>query len=229
MIFKIFATIVAFIMGLLGLHQQTPQPTTPAVPSASTTQTTQTTQVTSATRTVQPEVSVKPAQPTSTSTTSTSSTPVTSTPIPPRPPLMVLSDLPSGLHQATDAEMQKLTTHRWVSTSSLIFRVNHYAEIDFTTNHDTNGPHRTFSGGTKCCTVQGTILVARNTISIASWGDSTKTACDPQVLAVEDAEFRNFLDHSTVYFNSDGSSMYLKRSSDGAVNEWKLANNQHVR
>ena len=142
---------------------------------------------------------------------------------------MVLSDLPRGLHQATDAEMQKLTTHRWVSTSSLIFRVNHYAEIDFTTNHDTNGPHRTFSGGTKCCTVQGTILVARNTISIASWGDSTKTACDPQVLAVEDTEFRNFLDHSTVYFNSDGSSMYLKRSSDGAVNQWKLTDNQHVR
>jgi len=170
-IFKIFATIVAFIMGLLGLHQQTPQPTTPATPSAPTTSATPTTQ---ATRTVQPEVSVKPAQPTSTSTTSTSSTPVTSTPIPPRPPLMVLSDLPSGLHQATDAEMQKLTTHRWVSTSSLIFRVNHYAEIDFTTNHDTNGPHRTFSGGTKCCTVQGTILVARNTISIASWGDYKK-------------------------------------------------------
>ena len=211
MIFKIFATIVAFIMGLLGLHQQPPQPTT------------QTTQVT---RTVQPEASVKPAQPTSTSATSA---PATSTPIPPRPPLMALSDLPSGLHQATDAEMQKLTTHRWVSTSSLIFRVNHYAEIDFTTNHDTNGPHRAFSGGTKCCTVQGTILVARNTISIASWGDSTKIACDPQVLAVEDTEFRNFLDHSTVYFNSDGSSMYLKRSSDGAVNEWKLADNQHVR
>ena len=223
MIFKIFATIVAFIMGLLGLHQQTPQPTTPATPPASTTSATPTTQ---AMRTVQPEVSVKPAQPTSSSTTST---PVTSTPIPPRPPLMVLSDLPRGLHQATDAEMQKLTTHRWVSTSSLIFRVNHYAEIDFTTNHDTNGPHRTFSGGTKCCTVQGTILVARNTISIASWGDSTKTACDPQVLAVEDTEFRNFLDHSTVYFNSDGSSMYLKRRSDGAVNQWKLTDNQHVR
>ncbi len=215
MIFKIFATIVAFIMGLLGLHQQTPQPTTPAA---------------SATRIVQPEVSVKPAQPTAaTSTSATTSTPATSTPIPPRPPLMMLSDLPSGLHQATDAEMQKLTTHRWVSTSPLIFRVNNYAEIDFTTNHDTNSPRRAFSGGTKCCAVQGTVLVARNTISIVSWGDSTKSACDPQVLAVEDTEFREFLDHSTVYFNSDGSSMYLKRSSDGAVNEWKLANNQHVR
>lgn len=211
MIFKIFATIVAFIMGLLGLHQQLPQPTTP------------TTQVT---RTAQPEASGKPAQPTSTSATSA---PATSTPIPPRPPLMALSDLPSGLHQATDAEMQKLTTHRWVSTSPLIFRVNNYAEIDFTTNHDTNSPRRVFSGGTKCCTVQGTVLVARNTISITAWGDSRKTACDPQVLAVEDTEFREFLDHSTVYFNSDGSSMYLKRSSDGAVNEWKLANNQHVR
>lgn len=211
MIFKIFATIVAFIMGLLGLHQQPPQPTT------------QTTQVT---RTVQPEASVKPAQPTSTSATSA---PATSTPIPPRPPLMALSDLPSGLHQATDAEMQKLTTHRWVSISPLIFRVNNYAEIDFTTNHDTSSPRRVFSGGTKCCTVQGTVLVARNTISIAAWGDSRKTACDPQVLAVEDTEFREFLDHSTVYFNSDGSSMYLKRSSDGAVNEWKLADNQHVR
>ena len=211
MIFKIFATIVAFIMGLLGLHQQPPQPTT------------QTTQVT---RTAQPEASVKPAQPTSTSATSA---PATSTPIPPRPPLMALSDLPSGLHQATDAEMQKLTTHRWVSTSPLIFRVNNYAEIDFTTNHDTNSPRRAFSGGTKCCAVQGTVLVARNTISIVSWGDSTKSACDPQVLAVEDTEFREFLDHSTVYFNSDGSSMYLKRSSDGAVNEWKLADNQHVR
>ncbi|MFC2549037.1 MAG: hypothetical protein ACFNWU_06715 [Corynebacterium matruchotii] len=211
MIFKIFATIVAFIMGLLGLHQQPPQPTT------------QTTQVT---RTVQPEASVKPAQPTSTSATSA---PATSTPIPPRPPLMALSDLPSGLHQATDAEMQKLTTHRWVSTSPLIFRVNNYAEIDFTTNHDTSSPRRVFSGGTKCCTVQGTVLVARNTISITAWGDSRKTACDPQVLAVEDTEFREFLDHSTVYFNSDGSSMYLKRSSDGAVNEWKLADNQHVR
>ena len=211
MIFKIFATIVAFIMGLLGLHQQPPQPTT------------QTTQVT---RTVQPEASVKPAQPTSTSATSA---PATSTPIPPRPPLMALSDLPSGLHQATDAEMQKLTTHRWVSISPLIFRVNNYAEIDFTTNHDTSSPRRVFSGGTKCCTVQGTVLVARNTISITAWGDSRKTACDPQVLAVEDTEFREFLDHSTVYFNSDGSSMYLKRSSDGAVNEWKLADNQHVR
>lgn len=211
MIFKIFATIVAFIMGLLGLHQQLPQPTTP------------TTQVT---RTAQPEASGKPAQPTSTSATSA---PATSTPIPPRPPLMALSDLPSGLHQATDAEMQKLTTHRWVSTSPLIFRVNNYAEIDFTTNHDTNSPRRVFSGGTKCCAVQGTVLVARNTISIVSWGDSTKSACDPQVLAVEDTEFREFLDHSTVYFNSDGSSMYLKRSSDGAVNEWKLADNQHVR
>ena len=211
MIFKIFATIVAFIMGLLGLHQQLPQPTTP------------TTQVT---RTAQPEASGKPAQPTSTSATSA---PATSTPIPPRPPLMALSDLPSGLHQATDAEMQKLTTHRWVSTSPLIFRVNNYAEIDFTTNHDTSGPRRVFSGGTKCCTVQGTVLVARNTISIAAWGDSRKTACDPQVLAVEDTEFRAFLDHSTVYFNSDGSSMYLKRSSDGAVNEWKLTDNQHVR
>ena len=211
MIFKIFATIVAFIMGLLGLHQQLPQPTTP------------TTQVT---RTAQPEASVKPAQPTSTSATSA---PATSTPIPPRPPLMALSDLPSGLHQATDAEMQKLTTHRWVSTSPLIFRVNNYAEIDFTTNHDTSSPRRVFSGGTKCCTVQGTVLVARNTISITAWGDSRKTACDPQVLAVEDTEFREFLDHSTVYFNSDGSSMYLKRSSDGAVNEWKLADNQHVR
>lgn len=211
MIFKIFATIVAFIMGLLGLHQQLPQPTTP------------TTQVT---RTAQPEASGKPAQPTSTSATSA---PATSTPIPPRPPLMALSDLPSGLHQATDAEMQKLTTHRWVSISPLIFRVNNYAEIDFTTNHDTSSPRRVFSGGTKCCTVQGTVLVARNTISIAAWGDSRKTACDPQVLAVEDTEFREFLDHSTVYFNSDGSSMYLKRSSDGAVNEWKLADNQHVR
>lgn len=211
MIFKIFATIVAFIMGLLGLHQQPPQPTTP------------TTQVT---RTAQPEASGKPAQPTSTSATSA---PATSTPIPPRPPLMALSDLPSGLHQATDAEMQKLTTHRWVSTSPLIFRVNNYAEIDFTTNHDTSSPRRVFSGGTKCCAVQGTVLVARNTISIAAWGDSRKTACDPQVLAVEDTEFREFLDHSTVYFNSDGSSMYLKRSSDGAVNEWKLTDNQHVR
>lgn len=211
MIFKIFATIVAFIMGFLGLHQQLPQPTTP------------TTQVT---RTAQPEASVKPAQPTSTSATSA---PATSTPIPPRPPLMALSDLPSGLHQATDAEMQKLTTHRWVSTSPLIFRVNNYAEIDFTTNHDTSSPRRVFSGGTKCCAVQGTVLVARNTISIAAWGDSRKTACEPQVLAVEDTEFREFLDHSTVYFNSDGSSMYLKRSSDGAVNEWKLADNQHVR
>jgi len=211
MIFKIFATIVAFIMGFLGLHQQLPQPTTP------------TTQVT---RTAQPEASGKPAQPTSTSATSA---PATSTPIPPRPPLMALSDLPSGLHQATDAEMQKLTTHRWVSTSPLIFRVNNYAEIDFTTNHDTSSPRRVFSGGTKCCAVQGTVLVARNTISIAAWGDSRKTACDPQVLAVEDTEFREFLDHSTVYFNSDGSSMYLKRSSDGAVNEWKLADNQHVR
>lgn len=211
MIFKIFATIVAFIMGFLGLHQQLPQPTTP------------TTQVT---RTAQPEASGKPAQPTSTSATSA---PATSTPIPPRPPLMALSDLPSGLHQATDAEMQKLTTHRWVSTSPLIFRVNNYAEIDFTTNHDTNSPRRAFSGGTKCCTVQGTVLVARNTISIAAWGDSRKTACDPQVLAVEDTEFREFLDHSTVYFNADGSSMYLKRSSDGAVNEWKLTDNQHVR
>lgn len=211
MIFKIFATIVAFIMGFLGLHQQLPQPTTP------------TTQVT---RTAQPEASGKPAQPTSTSATSA---PATSTPIPPRPPLMALSDLPSGLHQATDAEMQKLTTHRWVSTSPLIFRVNNYAEIDFTTNHDTNSPRRAFSGGTKCCAVQGTVLVARNTISIVSWGDSTKSACDPQVLAVEDTEFREFLDHSTVYFNSDGSSMYLKRSSDGAVNEWKLTDNQHVR
>jgi hypothetical protein len=211
MIFKIFATIVAFIMGLLGLHQQLPQPTTP------------TTQVT---RTAQPEASGKPAQPTSTSATSA---PATSTPIPPRPPLMALSDLPSGLHQATDAEMQKLTTHRWVSTSPLIFRVNNYAEIDFTTNHDTSSSRRVFSGGTKCCTVQGTVLVARNTISITAWGDSRKTACDPQVLAVEDTEFREFLDHSTVYFNSDGSSMYLKRSSDGAVNEWKLADNQHVR
>ncbi|MFC2586627.1 MAG: hypothetical protein ACFNV9_08650, partial [Corynebacterium matruchotii] len=180
MIFKIFATIVAFIMGLLGLHQQPSQPTMP------------TTQVT---RTVQPEASVKPAQPTSTSATSA---PATSTPIPPRPPLMALSDLPSGLHQATDAEMQKLTTHRWVSTSPLIFRVNNYAEIDFTTNHDTSSPRRVFSGGTKCCTVQGTVLVARNTISIAAWGDSRKTACDPQVLAVEDTEFREFLDHSTV-------------------------------
>lgn len=217
MIFKIFATIVAFIMGLLGLHQQTPQPTT------------QTTQTTLATRTVQPEASVKPAQPTSASTTSPTSTPATSTPIPPRPPLMMLSDLPSGLHQATDAEMQKLTTHRWVSTSPLIFRVNNYAEIDFTTNHDTSSPRRAFSGGTKCCAVQGTVLVARNTISIVSWGDSTKSACDPQVLAVEDTEFREFLDHSTVYFNADGSSMYLKRSSDGAVNEWKLTDNQHVR
>ena len=211
MIFKIFATIVAFIMGLLGLHQQLPQPTTP------------TTQVT---RTAQPEASGKPAQPTSTSATSA---PATSTPIPPRPPLMALSDLPSGLHQATDAEMQKLTTHRWVSTSPLIFRVNNYAEIDFTTNHDTSSSRRVFSGGTKCCTVQGTVLVARNTISITAWGDSRKTACDPQVLAVEDTEFREFLDHSTVYFNSDGSSMYLKRSSDGAVNEWKLTDNQHVR
>ena len=211
MIFKIFATIVAFIMGFLGLHQQLPQPTTP------------TTQVT---RTAQPEASGKPAQPTSTSATSA---PATSTPIPPRPPLMALSDLPSGLHQATDAEMQKLTTHRWVSTSPLIFRVNNYAEIDFTTNHDTSSPRRAFSGGTKCCAVQGTVLVARNTISIVSWGDSTKSACDPQVLAVEDTEFREFLDHSTVYFNSDGSSMYLKRSSDGAVNEWKLTDNQHVR
>ena len=211
MIFKIFATIVAFIMGFLGLHQQLPQPTTP------------TTQVT---RTAQPEASGKPAQPTSTSATSA---PATSTPIPPRPPLMALSDLPSGLHQATDAEMQKLTTHRWVSTSPLIFRVNNYAEIDFTTNHDTSSPRRAFSGGTKCCAVQGTVLVARNTISIVSWGDSRKTACDPQVLAVEDTEFREFLDHSTVYFNSDGSSMYLKRSSDGAVNEWKLTDNQHVR
>jgi len=211
MIFKIFATIVAFIMGFLGLHQQLPQPTTP------------TTQVT---RTAQPEASGKPAQPTSTSATSA---PATSTPIPPRPPLMALSDLPSGLHQATDAEMQKLTTHRWVSTSPLIFRVNNYAEIDFTTNHDTSSPRRVFSGGTKCCAVQGTVLVARNTISIAAWGDSRKTACDPQVLAVEDTEFREFLDHSTVYFNSDGSSMYLKRSSDGAVNEWKLTDNQHVR
>ena len=208
MIFKIFATIVAFIMGLLGLHQQLPQPTTP------------TTQVT---RTAQPEASGKPAQPTPTSA------PATSTPIPPRPPLMALSDLPSGSHQATDAEMQKLTTHRWVSTSPLIFRVNNYAEIDFTTNHDTSSSRRVFSGGTKCCTVQGTVLVARNTISITAWGDSIKTACDPQVLAVEDTEFREFLDHSTVYFNSDGSSMYLKRSSDGAVNEWKLADNQHVR
>jgi len=217
MIFKIFATIVAFIMGFLGLHQQPPQPTTPTTPPASTTL---------ATRTAQPEASGKPAQPTSTSATSA---PATSTPIPPRPPLMALSDLPSGLHQATDAEMQKLTTHRWVSTSPLIFRVNNYAEIDFTTNHDTSSPRRVFSGGTKCCTVQGTVLVARNTISIAAWGDSRKTACDPQVLAVEDTEFREFLDHSTVYFNSDGSSMYLKRSSDGAVNEWKLANNQHVR
>lgn len=211
MIFKIFATIVAFIMGLLGLHQQPPQPTTPITP---------------ATRTAQPEASVKPAQPTSTSATSA---PATSTPIPPRPPLMALSDLPSGLHQATDAEMQKLTTHRWVSTSPLIFRVNNYAEIDFTTNHDTSSSRRVFSGGTKCCTVQGTVLVARNTISITAWGDSRKTACDPQVLAVEDTEFREFLDHSTVYFNADGSSMYLKRSSDGAVNEWKLADNQHVR
>ena len=212
MIFKIFATIVAFIMGLLGLHQQTPQPTTLA------------------TRTVQPEASVKPAQPTSaTSTSAATSAPATSTPIPPRPPLMMLSDLPSGLHQATDAEMQKLTTHRWVSTSPLIFRVNNYAEIDFTTNHDTSSPRRAFSGGTKCCAVQGTVLVARNTISIVSWGDSTKSACDPQVLAVEDTEFREFLDHSTVYFNADGSSMYLKRSSDGAVNEWKLTDNQHVR
>lgn len=211
MLFKIFATIVAFIMGFLGLHQQLPQPTTP------------TTQVT---RTAQPEASGKPAQPTSTSATSA---PATSTPIPPRPPLMALSDLPSGLHQATDAEMQKLTTHRWVSTSPLIFRVNNYAEIDFTTNHDTSSPRRVFSGGTKCCAVQGTVLVARNTISIAAWGDSRKTACDPQVLAVEDTEFREFLDHSTVYFNSDGSSMYLKRSSDGAVNEWKLTDNQHVR
>lgn len=211
MIFKIFATIVAFIMGFLGLHQQTPQPAT------------STTQTTLATRTAQPEASVKPAQPTPTSA------PATSTPIPPRPPLMALSDLPSGLHQATDAEMQKLTTHRWVSTSPLIFRVNNYAEIDFTTNHDTSSPRRVFSGGTKCCAVQGTVLVARNTISIAAWGDSRKTACDPQVLAVEDTEFREFLDHSTVYFNSDGSSMYLKRSSDGAVNEWKLADNQHVR
>ena len=216
MIFKIFATIVAFIMGLLGLHQQTPQPTT------------STTQTTLATRTVQPEASVKPAQPTSTTSTSATST-ATSTPIPPRPPLMMLSDLPSGLHQATDAEMQKLTTHRWVSTSPLIFRVNNYAEIDFTTNHDTSSPRRAFSGGTKCCAVQGTVLVARNTISIVSWGDSTKSACDPQVLAVEDTEFREFLDHSTVYFNADGSSMYLKRSSDGAVNEWKLTDNQHVR
>mgnify|MGYP000858544780 CR=1 FL=1 len=211
MIFKIFATIVAFIMGLLGLHQQTPQPTTPAM------------------RTAQPEASVKPAQPTAATSTSATSAPATSTPIPPRPPLMMLSDLPSGLHQATDAEMQKLTTHRWVSTSPLIFRVNHYAEIDFTTNHDTNSPHRAFSGGTKCCAVQGTVLVVRNTISIVSWGDSTKSACDPQVLAVEDTEFREFLDHSTVYFNADGSSMYLKRSSDGAVNEWKLTDNQHVR
>ena len=211
MIFKIFATIVAFIMGLLGLHQQTPQPTTPA------------------TRTAQPEASVKPAQPTAATSTSATSAPATSTPIPPRPPLMMLSDLPSGLHQATDAEMQKLTTHRWVSTSPLIFRVNNYAEIDFTTNHDTSSPRRAFSGGTKCCAVQGTVLVMRNTISIVSWGDSTKSACDPQVLAVEDTEFREFLDHSTVYFNADGSSMYLKRSSDGAVNEWKLANNQHVR
>ena len=215
MIFKIFATIVAFIMGLLGLHQQTPQPTT---------------QTTLATRTVQPEASVKPVQPTSaTSTSAATSASATSTPIPPRPPLMMLSDLPSGLHQATDAEMQKLTTHRWVSTSPLIFRVNNYAEIDFTTNHDTSSSRRVFSGGTKCCTVQGTVLVARNTISITAWGDSRKTACDPQVLAVEDTEFREFLDHSTVYFNSDGSSMYLKRSSDGAVNEWKLADNQHVR
>ena len=218
MIFKIFATIVAFIMGLLGLHQQTPQPTT------------QTTLATLATRTVQPEASVKPVQPTSaTSTSAATSASATSTPIPPRPPLMMLSDLPSGLHQATDAEMQKLTTHRWVSTSPLIFRVNNYAEIDFTTNHDTSSPRRAFSGGTKCCAVQGTVLVARNTISIVSWGDSTKSACDPQVLAVEDTEFREFLDHSTVYFNSDGSSMYLKRSSDGAVNEWKLTDNQHVR
>ena len=218
MIFKIFATIVAFIMGLLGLHQQTPQPTT------------STTQTTLATRTVQPEASVKPAQPTSTTSTSAAtSAPATLTPIPPRPPLMMLSDLPSGLHQATDAEMQKLTTHRWVSTSPLIFRVNNYAEIDFTTNHDTSSPRRAFSGGTKCCAVQGTVLVARNTISIVSWGDSTKSACDPQVLAVEDTEFREFLDHSTVYFNADGSSMYLKRSSDGAVNEWKLTDNQHVR
>ena len=218
MIFKIFATIVAFIMGLLGLHQQTPQPTTPTTPPASTT------------RTAQPEASVKPAQPTSaTSTSAATSAPATSTPIPPRPPLMMLSDLPSGLHQATDAEMQKLTTHRWVSTSPLIFRVNNYAEIDFTTNHDTSSPRRAFSGGTKCCAVQGTVLVVRNTISIVSWGDSTKSACDPQVLAVEDTEFREFLDHSTVYFNSDGSSMYLKRSSDGAVNEWKLTDNQHVR
>ena len=155
MIFKIFATIVAFIMGLLGLHQQTPQPTTPITP---------------ATRTAQPEASVKPAQPTAaTSTSATTSTPATSTPIPPRPPLMMLSDLPSGLHQATDAEMQKLTTHRWVSTSPLIFRVNNYAEIDFTTNHDTNSPRRAFSGGTKCCTEQGTVLVARNTLSITAW------------------------------------------------------------
>lgn len=106
MIFKIFATLLAAVLGFLGLQQ----PSTSSTPPTATTSTS----------------AVATSEPTSTSTQVSTSVPTTAPVVAvPEFGMTVIPALPADAHPGTEADMQKFVTSLWVSPNSTD------AKIDF--------------------------------------------------------------------------------------------------
>ena len=96
MIFKIFATLLAAVLGFLGLQQ----PSTSSAPPTVTTSTS----------------AVATSEPTSTSTQVSTSVPTTAPVVAvPEFGMTVIPALPADAHPGTDVDMQKFVTSLWVS------------------------------------------------------------------------------------------------------------------
>ena len=213
MIFKIFATLLAAVLGFLGLQQPS---TSSASPTAAST--------TSAAAT---------SEPTSTSTQVSTSVPTTAPVVAvPEFGMRLVPALPADAHPGTEADMQKFVTNLWVSPDSTNAKIDFsqsklykdYPPMDFLRDFgpriakqlkDTTVPDntRSYVGGTMCPKLRGLAWFEGNRIHTMSCG---------MVPQIEDTEFQNFLKNATLYFNAAGDRVYVERHTDGVISEWKL-------
>lgn len=222
MIFKIFATLLAAVLGFLGLQQ----PSTSSAPPTVTTSTS----------------AVATSEPTSTSTQVSTSVPTTAPVVAvPEFGMTIIPALPADAHPGTDADMQKFVTSLWVSPNSTDAKIDFsqsklykdYPPIDFLRDFgprtakqlkDTTVPDntRSYVGGTMCPKLRGLAWFEGNRIHTMSWWKTYPTKGCGMVPQIEDTEFQNFLKNATLYFNAAGDRVYVERHTDGAISEWKL-------
>ena len=207
MIFKIFATLLAAVLGFLGLQQ----PSTSSTPPTVTTSTS----------------AVATSEPTSTSTQVSTSVPTTAPVVAvPEFGMTVIPALPADAHPGPNSTDAKID----FSQSKLY---KDYPPIDFLRDFgprtakqlkDTTVPDntRSYVGGTMCPKLRGLAWFEGNRIHTMSWWKTYPTKGCGMVPQIEDTEFQNFLKNATLYFNAAGDRVYVERHTDGAISEWKL-------